>query len=156
MTDATFTLHQDNFGRLIFTSAQGVVHENVTPVRAFPISAPEEGFSLVSLDGTELAWIERLTDLPQSTRQSLESKLANHEFVPEIKRLLRASTFMTPSLWTVDTDRGQTTFTLRGEEDIRRLASGHLLISDSHGIHYLIRDINALDKPSRKILDRFL
>jgi hypothetical protein len=31
-----------------------------------------------------------------------------------------------------------------------------LLTAGSHGIHYLPRDIQALDKTSRKILDRFL
>jgi hypothetical protein len=35
------------------------------------------------------------------------------------------------------------------------LKSG-LLIADAHGVHFLIRDIQALDKISRKILDRFL
>jgi hypothetical protein len=28
--------------------------------------------------------------------------------------------------------------------------------SDSHGIHFLIRDMFGIDKGSRKILDRFL
>ncbi len=31
-----------------------------------------------------------------------------------------------------------------------------LLIADSHGIFYLVRNIQALDKHSRKLLDRFL
>ena len=51
---------------------------------------------------------------------------------------------------------GATSFVLRGEEDIRRLAGQTLLISDSHGIHYLIRDAAGLDRASRQLLDRFL
>ena len=39
---------------------------------------------------------------------------------------------------------------------IGRLAAPALLIADSHGIQFLIRDQKALDKHSRKILDRFL
>jgi hypothetical protein len=31
-----------------------------------------------------------------------------------------------------------------------------LLIADSHGINYLIRDSQALDAHSRRLLDRFL
>jgi hypothetical protein len=31
-----------------------------------------------------------------------------------------------------------------------------LLIADTHGIQFLVRDIQALDRASRKILDRFL
>ena len=74
----------------------------------------------------------------------------------EIRTIVGVSTYATPSTWTVQTDRGQTDLVLRGEEDIRRLTCTTLLISDSHGIHYLIRDLLALDKHSRKILDRFL
>jgi hypothetical protein len=45
---------------------------------------------------------------------------------------------------------------LKGEEDIRRVAQSTLLIADSHGIQFLIRDLTALDNASRKLLDRFL
>jgi uncharacterized ferredoxin-like protein len=45
---------------------------------------------------------------------------------------------------------------LKGEEDIRRIAHATLLIADSHGVQFLIRDTDALDKASRKLLDRFL
>jgi hypothetical protein len=45
---------------------------------------------------------------------------------------------------------------LRGDEDIRRLTPNTLLITDSHGIQFLIRDLARLNKDSRKILDRFL
>jgi hypothetical protein len=45
---------------------------------------------------------------------------------------------------------------LRGEEFIRRLGAHSLLIADSHGIQFLVRDIAALDRGSRRLLDRFL
>jgi hypothetical protein len=54
------------------------------------------------------------------------------------------------------TDRGETRFVLRGDEDIRRLAGNTLLVTDSHGIHFLIRDLTTLSRDSRKILDRFM
>ena len=43
-----------------------------------------------------------------------------------------------------------------GEEDIRRLTVSSLMITDSHGIHFLIRDRLALDRHSIKLLDHFL
>ena len=66
------------------------------------------------------------------------------------------STFSTPSVWQVDTDRGLTSFVLKGEEDIRRLKDGALWISDSHGIQFVVRDRRALDRRSRRLLERFL
>jgi hypothetical protein len=76
--------------------------------------------------------------------------------MPEIKRIVSVSSFATPSTWEVDTERGLATLILKGEEDIRRLTPPALLIADSHGIHFLIRDRQALDQQSRRFLDRFL
>ena len=153
MQISDFTLSRNGFGKLVVTLADGTSHEGVLPVRAFPISAADDGVSLMSTDGHELAWLPRLDALPAQTRVLVEAELAAREFMPEIRKIVGVSTYAT---WTVQTDRGQTDLVLRGEEDIRRLSGNTLLISDSHGIHYLIRDQFALDKPSRKILDRFL
>jgi hypothetical protein len=152
----SFGLHRNSFGRLVFTGADGVPHENAIPVRAFPVTAPDHGLSLVSSDGHELAWIDRLEQLDADVRKLIEEELASREFMPEIVHIVGVSTFATPSDWTVQTSRGVTTYTLKGEEDIRRLANSALLIADNHGIQFLIRDMKALDKHSRKILDRFL
>lgn len=151
-----FTLSRNPLGRLVLTTASGEAHEGVIPVRAFPIGAPDNGFSLMDTDGHELAWINRLADLPETTRQLLEEELASREFVPEIRRIIGVNSYATPCEWQIETDRGATEFTLKGEEDIRRLAGSTLLIADSHGIHYLIRNLTTLDRTSRKILDRFL
>jgi hypothetical protein len=45
---------------------------------------------------------------------------------------------------------------LKGEEDIRRMGQGVLLVADTHGVQYMIRDLPSLDRHSRKLLDRFL
>ncbi|MDR2239789.1 MAG: DUF1854 domain-containing protein [Zoogloeaceae bacterium] len=151
-----FQLARDAFGRLTLTAADGTVHQGVAPVRAFPIAAPGEGIALVGADGHEAGWIERLDALPPAQRQLLEEALAEREFMPEIRRLHSVSSFATPSTWRVDTDRGETNLVLRGEEFIRRLGPSWLLIEDSHGIHFLVRDLAALDTTSRRLLDRFL
>ncbi|HUX23989.1 MAG TPA: DUF1854 domain-containing protein, partial [Burkholderiales bacterium] len=110
----------------------------------------------VGPDGHEAGWIECLDQLPAALRQLVEKELARREFVPEILRIHEVSSFATPSTWRIDTDRGETTLILWGEEDIRRLGKSGLLIEDSHGIHFLVRDINKLDRASRRLLDRFL
>lgn len=149
-------LHRSAFGRLAFTSADGITSEPVVPVRAFPIAAPGEGIAIVGPEGHELAWIERLEDLPEADRTLIEEELATREFMPEIVRITAVSSYVTPSTFSVETDRGAAKFVLDGEEFIRRLGGGTLLIADSHGIHYLVRDQKALDATSRRILDRFL
>ncbi|MFJ2988399.1 DUF1854 domain-containing protein [Collimonas sp. NPDC087041] len=156
MTTHDFTLSRNAFGKLVFTAANGDRFEGVVPVRAFPIGAPDDGIALVNADGQELAWIMRLTDLADDTRTMVEEELASREFMPEIQRIQRVSNYNAPCTWFVETNRGDASFTLKGEEDIRRIASTSLLIADNHGVQFLIRDTQALDKGSRKILDRFL
>ncbi|RFP09054.1 DUF1854 domain-containing protein [Duganella sp. BJB488] len=151
-----FNLTRNPFGRLVLTTAEGEVHESVAPVRAFPVQAPDDGIALVSTDGKEVGWIDRIEDLPAAVEQLVREELTGREFMPEIARINSVTSFATPCTWSVATDRGDTEFVLRGEEDIRRLTVDTLLISDIHGIHYLIRDVRELDKHSKKILDRFL
>lgn len=152
-----FTLRRDEHGRLVLHAADGSEHVGIVPVRAFPLSAPDGGpVSLVGPDGRERLWIERPEALPAPTRALLDEELARREFAPLIEQLLEVSTFSTPSTWTVHTDRGTTTLVLKGEEDIRRLGGHALLVTDSHGIGYRIADARALDRRSRRLLERFL
>jgi len=156
MTTSFPKLTRNRFGRLALTDAHGVRHEDVVPVRAHPISAPDEGISLVGNDGHELAWVDHLSQLPEALCQLLTEELAGRDFLPRIQRIKTVSTFSTPSRWDVVTDRGCASFILKTEEDIRRLADGRLLIASSHGLQFVVADKFALDKGSRKLLDRFL
>ncbi|QEA13361.1 DUF1854 domain-containing protein [Comamonas flocculans] len=152
-----FELRRNAHGRLVLHLADGSEHVGVTPVRAFPIAAPDEGLSLVGPEGKELIWIERLADLPAPARALVEDDLRVRELVPEIRRIVSVSSFSTPSTWQVETDRGATSFVLKGEEDIRRLAERtQLRISASDGLQLRIPDLRQLDKTSRKLLERFL
>lgn len=156
MTTTTFTLGRNAFGRLTLTAEDGTVHENVSPARAFPVQAPDDGIAIVCSDGKEVGWIDRLEDLSPANAALVREELGGREFMPEISRIVGVSSYATPCTWSVATDRGDTEFVLRGEEDIRRLGIDTLLVSDIHGIHFLIRDTLNLDKHSKKILDRFL
>ena len=153
---ADFSLSRNATGRLVLTTNSGAMHDGVFPVRAFPISAPNEGLSLIGENGHELAWITSLEALPNQTRSLIEDELARREFMPEIRSISQVSSFATPSTWQVKTDRGDTELVLKAEDHIRKLTHTSLLITDGHGVNFLIRDIDQLDNHSRKLLDRFL
>jgi hypothetical protein len=156
LPSVNFQLERDPFGHLVYTDADGTQHIDIVPVRAFPIAAPDEGLSLVSQDGHELVWIGSSADLPPDIRALLDEELAVREFTPVITRLNSVSTYSTPSSWEVETDHGPTRFVLKGEEDIRRLNRTTLLIASGHGIQFLVRDMSALDRHSKRLLERFL
>ena len=133
------------------------MHETLTPVRAFPIAAPDEGISLVGSDGKEVYWIERLSDMAQPMRLLLEEDFAVREFVPEVLRIATIDSISVPSVWALETDRGTTQLGLKEEEDIRKLDGRyHLLITSRDGVQYRISDSRQLDKQSQKYLELFL
>lgn len=149
-------LQRDALGRWVWTDAQGVRHEQVVVVRAYPVTAPDLGVGVMDAEGHELAWFDRLDEIEGALQSQLREAMQEREFLPEIEQLQSVSSLVTPSTWTVQTNRGVTRFMLKGEEDIRRLTGRVLLINDADGVQYLIRDLAAMDRHSRKLLDRFL
>jgi hypothetical protein len=151
-----FTLSKNTFGQLCLRTEDGQFYEQVLPVKAFPISLPGECIALVDRDGHELVWLENLNQISADNQAIIKEELANREFMPVLTRISEVSSFATPSTWIVETSRGATQFVLKGEEDIRRISKDTYLISDNHGVQYLIENIQLLDKHSRRLLDRFL
>ena len=156
MATTQFQLRRDSFGKLILTGPDGEQHEGVVPVRAFPIQSPDQGISLVRDGGKEVAWIDDMATLAPHLRALVQEELDGREFMPVISEIVAVSSFATPCTWTVKTDRGDAEFTLKGEEDMRRVGDTALIIADNHGIQFLIRDMFTIDRNSRRILDRFL
>ena len=151
-----FLLSRNQAGRLLLTFPDGSVHEGVVPVRAFPLQAPEQFVAFMSIDGKEIAWVDEVSALSQDVRDLITQEIGSREMMPTIERIISVSTLSTPSTWDIVTDRGATKLILKGEEDIRRLTNSTLIITDSHGLRFILPDMQALDKNSRRILDRFL
>jgi hypothetical protein len=151
-----FQLRHDPWGRLVLIDVNGIEHVGVTAVRSFPVSAPNEGLAIVSASGGELLWVPRLADLPDQQRELLETELAEREFVPIVRRILRITSTIEPAEWEVETDRGVTTFLLKSDDDIRRLDGDRAHIIDASGVRYLIPDTRRLDSYSRRVLERYL
>lgn len=151
-----FKLAHNAAGQLQFTDSNGTVFDGINLVRAFPVSAPDEGLSIISQQGHELAWIPSLVNMPAQIKDLIEAELLQREFMPVIQRINQVSSFATPSIWDVVTDKGSTQLTLKAEDQIWRLKNNRLLITDKNGVNFMINNIEQLDKHSRKLLDRFL
>jgi hypothetical protein len=150
------SLTRDAWGRLVLTGPDSVEHAGVVPVRAFPFSAPTRGIALCDPAGREVLWLDALEDLPPVARQLVEQELAAREFVPVIRAVRRVAPRIEPSEWDVETDRGAARFVLQSPDDVRRIDERRAMITDGHGVRYLINDLEALDPASRRILERYL
>ena len=149
-------LSYDALGRLVLELPDGGRYVGVVPVRCFPFTAPEERVCFCDEQGKEVYALAHLDDLPPDQRQQLVHDLESREFLPVIRRIYSVSLGANPTLWLVDTDRGEIRFTLPSEDNIRRLGDHGALIADTYGVRYRILDLRVLDKHSRKILSRYL
>jgi len=151
-----FSLERDAWGKLVLNRADGQRFVGVVPARAFPISGPEGFYSICDAEGHEVAYVADAASLPPEVRRMLEEELARSEFVPIVTCIERVVAESDPSEWRIVTDRGPTTFLMEDtDNDVRRLSASRILLVDTHGIRYLIPDVQRLDSASRKILDRF-
>lgn len=148
-----WVLERHAHGRLAFVSAAGVRHEDVDVLRAFPVSAARGPVAVVGSDGGELAWIESLAGVAEPLRSLVEHELAEREFLPVIQRIDAVSEGE-PAEWTVATDRGPHRFKVGHVDDVVRQPDGVAFVTDTHGIRYLIPDIDALDGRSRRLFEK--
>jgi hypothetical protein len=155
-TSHAFTLQRDARQRLVLMDAAGTAHVDVEPVRCFPISGPDQWIAICDAQGRELVRIRDLSELDPALRASLERELAGHEFVPAIVRISEVEEGPEFCQWHVETDRGPISFQANDEGAVRRLDERRVMILDTTGIRYLVMDLAALDKPSQRILERYL
>lgn len=157
MTELTsLTFSHDAWGRLLMTYADGRTCSGVEPIRCFPITDPDRLIALVDAEGHELLTLPSLESLNPTARKVLDSELSARDFVPVIRRVISASNPSPPCLWVVETDRGETSFQLESEDDIRKLGPHRVMVADSNGIRYAIPDTRQLDAATQRIVQRLV
>jgi hypothetical protein len=146
----------DEIGQMHASDFRGGKFENVRPVRLFPLSHPDHYISILDQTGKEIVCVDDPSKLKPDSERLLRTELARREFVPILKRVLWISGNSEPSEWKVETDRGETTFVLKDENDVRRLGDSSVLIVDTFGIRYFLPDRNTLDSFSRRVIEWYV
>jgi ATP-binding cassette, subfamily B, bacterial len=123
--------------------------------RCFPLTDPEHFIGLVDARGHELCCLDSSAVLSKESAVALERALAASELLPRVEHIEAVREDATQSAWQVVTDRGARCFIVEQEDHIRRLTDGRHLITDSHGMRYLIPRLEELDAKSRKLMSSF-
>jgi hypothetical protein len=151
-----YSFSRDAWSHLVATHHSGKKYFNVNVVPLFPVSAPDRLLSIVSADGDEIACFESLEGLSPECTKLLKEELALREFVPVIERVIRVSGTQEPCEWVVDTNHGETSFVINSEEDVRRVSSRSVIITDANGIRFRVADVKRLDRRSRSYVEWYL
>ena len=121
--------------------------------RCFPWTAPSRFLSLRDDDHMELALIDRLDSLDDTSRNEVEKELLRLGFMLEITAVKALVKEIEIRRWEVEIEGGASrTFQTALDEWPRKLDSGQVLIRDVGGDLYSIRNPPALDDKSRHFL----
>ena len=120
----------------------------------------EDGFPPVGVGGEEVVGedvpvVGRMVEGDGMHAPGKEEALGRRDFLPTLQRIVSISAESEPAEWQVETDHGPTQFVLASEDDVRTVSPNRLLVVDSHGIRYLVPDVESLDGFSRQVLERY-
>jgi ATP-binding cassette subfamily B protein len=141
-------------GALIAVSLDGS-RTRVTPRRCFPLTNPDRFVSLLDDRGHERACFAEPEALDADSGAALFGALRAGTFLPVVRRIESVTAVDARWEWRVDTDRGRVGFLVEQEEHVRPLDDGRFVVTDSHGMRYLIESPDRLDGASRRLLGRF-
>jgi hypothetical protein len=130
-------------------------HLRVSVLRAFPLSEPGRYLSVRDDEGKEIGLIADPSQLRDEDQAAVAEELERRYFVPVVRRIVSAKERFGTVDWVVQTDRGERRFTTQNlRENLTRPAPGRLILADTDGNRYDIRDVEALDAESQGLLLR--
>ncbi len=137
----------------------GATYDDVNVVPAFPITRPNRFVYLQEADGKELGLLVDPRRLDRESHDVVLNQADQAYFMPRITRIIRVEERMGMGLahWEVETDRGYNSFDIVSRsESVWYVGRDRLVIRDADGNRYLIEDLSALDKRSRRLADLYL
>ena len=163
--NADFRRSEGNLISLTLPQPDGSVEEfeRVVPVRAFPITDPDEFISIKEPDsrekgkGAELGLIRRMSDFDADTQALLREELDRRYFTPVITRLTGVKEKFGYFYWDAETTAGKISFVMTNvSSNIRTLEDGRVFIHDIDGNCFEIPDPAKLDKASLKKIEIYM
>ena len=128
----------------------------VEAVMGFPLTYSDHFISFVEVkDGKkekEVGMIEDVKNLDSKSRKVLKAELKRSYFMPRITRINRMKETHGIMKFDVETNKGQREFETKYKEDIRSMTDGRVIIKDSDGNRYEIRDYQKLDQKSMNFI----
>jgi hypothetical protein len=148
-------ISRNNLGELLL-EREGEEPRTVKPVRALPLTDPDDWIGLMDEKGKPVHMVRSLAELEPDSRAVLQQELERLYFLPKILCLHDISEEYGVLRLVVETDKGPRTFEVRTREHIRFLPHGRILLRDLDGNRYDIPCIGEMDAHSRVLAETYL
>ncbi len=120
--------------------------------RCFPWSHPAQYFSLQDRENKELALVESVESLNESSGKSLMASLMEAGFCFNITDIVEVKEDFELRNWVVETEQGKRSFQTKLMDWPREVPRNGLLIQDVFGDIYFISNIDKLPQAGKSIL----
>lgn len=150
-------IRKNQFNKLTLKIKDGQEYDEIRAVMAFPLTDPDSYVSLFEAKdgkkGKEIGIIEDINKLDPESKKVLKEELKKEYFMPQITKIYSMTENHGVMKFDVQTDKGRRVFETRHKEDIRRISKNRIIIRDSDGNRYEIRDQTKLDPRSMNLID---
>lgn len=151
------SIFKDQTEQIRCTIKEHISYLDVRIIRAFPLSDPDRYISLLDEHGKTLGIIENPTLLDPESRTTIQQELTRKYFSPIIQKIRSLKEEFGVIYLDVQTDHGNRSFIVKGLRDsIRYLQDQSLLITDTDGNRYVIKNMDTLDKTSQSLLEQVI
>ena len=141
---------------LIKTNTDGskTEYKKIYLVRNFPFEYEYEYITVLDENMKEAGIIRSCDEFPAEQSELLKKDLDRRYYMPKIKTIVKMKEKMGFSNWTVETDFGTITFSVKDTyKNMVKLPKGRCIITDVDGNRYEIPNLNELDKKSYKKIE---
>lgn len=152
-------LRRSDDGLIQALCGDGSVYSGVRVAPAFPITRPDGFLYLFDREEKELGVLVDPRRLDRESRDIILDQADHAYFMPRITRIIRVEERMGLGIaqWEVETDRGYNAFeVVSRSESVWFVGRDRIVIRDADGNRYLIEDLTALDKRSRRLADLYI
>ncbi|MBN1460403.1 MAG: DUF1854 domain-containing protein [Armatimonadetes bacterium] len=160
MLDASrVSVRENDRGQLVLQVLEGGEYEDVRVIPAFPISRPNRFVYFLDGEGNEIGLLEDPRRMDRESRDLVLAQADQAYFMPKVTRVVNVEERPGSGFarWDVDTDRGPSSFeVVSRSESVWWVGKNRVVIRDADGNRYLIEDLSALDKRSRRLTDLYL
>lgn len=125
--------------------------------RAFPYDEPFSYISVLDRDNKEIGIIKEISNFDDAAQDIFRAELKKKYFIPQITKIHSIKERFGFSYWKISSDAGELEITFRDTyRSIVRLSPTHIFLTDSNANRYEIKNVDALDKKSRRIISIYL
>ncbi|MBD3243252.1 MAG: DUF1854 domain-containing protein [Chitinivibrionales bacterium] len=146
-------ISRDGGNKLRLRTVGGDTFDAVKPVRAFPLTSPDNCVFLMDAEGSEIGLIPDVKQLEEKSRRILEEELSQEYFVTRVDAIKSVKSRHGVTTWGLITERGDRTIHVKDRTDIRKLPGRRVLFTDVEGMRYEVPNAEQLDNRSQNLLD---